>query len=1505
MRLRGLSLALIYLTIASSCHADPHEGAGLPPPDPYHVGLGSPRLTTPQWVGEPGVEAVVVLAVDDLRNNTPLYEAYLRPILDRLKAIDGRAGLSIMTCEAPPDDPIVGRWLKEGVNLDVHSITHDCPLLRSDNLPEARASVLDCLDRLARIPGNRPVAFRMPCCDSQNTNTPRFYSEIFNRQSRRGRHLAIDSSVFHLFTAADTSLPPELVRDADGRPRFHKYIPFPSYRNTIENYPYPYVIGGLCWEFPCMVPSDWQAQHLQRPNNPRTVDDLNAALDAVVKKQGVFNLVFHPHGWIRSDQIVALIDHAVATHGRKVKFLSFREALERLDKNLLAGHPLRDASGSSSGVRLADLNRDGLLDVIIDLPGGKPEARIWAAHEKRWRPGHVPVALNEDPAPRPGVIHASGVLPPPPPAGDEPLQGVVPRGKSPEESLRSIRVEPGFIVELVAKEPLVADPIAFDWGADGRLWVVEMGDYPRGTDGKGKPGGVVRVLDDADGDGRYDRSTVFLDGLGFPTGLIPWRSGVLVACAPDILYAEDRDGDGKADHREVLFTGFREGNQQHRLNGFELGLDGWVYGANGDSGGLVRSVKTGSRVSINGRDFRFRPDDGRFETESGQTQFGRHRDDWGHWFGDNNPNWAWHYVLAEEDLRRNPQYAPRRTYQMLETDNVLYPASRTLARFNDPHTANRVTSANSPTPYRDDLFGPEFATSLFVSEPVHNLVHRMVLEPAGATFRGHRGAGEADREFLASTDNWTRPTMLKTGPDGALWIADMYRAVIEHPEWIPDDWEARLDLRAGSSEGRIYRVYPKGKKPRPIPRLDRVDTAGLVAALDSPSGWQRDTAQRLLLHRNDPAAAAPLRALAASSQRAATRVQALWTLKTLGALTAEPAIAALGDSHPQVRRNAIKASAELLAKSPALGEAVLARVVDPDAEVRFQLALALGDWPDPRAGRALASLVRRDPEDPWLRSAVLSSAAPHAGTILAALFREAGTGAPPTAILEPLFALAGTSKDRAGLESLAAALEKPAGQGGRFAAWQFAAVASLVDAAARARRPLDEAIRTRLDTLARAARQVAADDRAGDDVRLAAIRLLGRDADRRNNDRALLAGLLRPQVPGPVQQAAVAALGRGADPQLPAALVGNWKAYSPALRSAILDTLLSRDAWASALLFSLEDRCVPPAEIDPTHRRALLAHRNAEIRKRAETVFAVETSGRQEVLTAYREALRTPGDPDAGARLFQKTCATCHRLGNAGVDVGPDLAALTDRSPESLLAAILDPNRAFEAKYANFTVQTTDGRVLTGLVASETATAVTLRRQEGKEDVLLRTEIEAMAGSGQSLMPEGLEKDLKPRDVADLIAYLGTAGPPPKSIAGNRPELVKASADGSVTLRARTAELYGDTLTYEAGHDNLGYWGRPSDRAAWRFEVPRAGRFEVWIEWACDDSVAGNTMVIQVGPQEVRHKVAGTGSWETYRTARVGTLDLAAGAHRLEAHSLGRLKGALLDLRWVELRPAH
>ena len=1075
----------------------------------------------------------------------------------------------------------------------------------------------------------------------------------------------------------------------------------------------------------------------------------------------------------------------------------------------------------------------------------------------------------------------------------------LPGPRSPEDSLRAIRVRPGFRVELVVQEPLVRDPIAFDWSADGRLWVVEMGDYPEGLDGKGKPGGVVRVLGDSDGDGRYDRSTVFLDGLGFPTGIMAWRRGVLIACAPDVFYAEDTDGDGRADRREVILTGFPRGNPQHLLNGFEMGLDGWVYGANGAGRGEPRSVKTGQVVQLQNSDFRFRPDDGRFEGESGKSQFGRRRDDWGNWFANSNTVWGWHYVVSAEDVRRSPTPALTSPRQVLDPDRRVDPASRTLDRFNDFDNVNRLTSANSPTPYRDDLFGPGFASSLFVSEPVHNLIRRLVLEPAGPTVLGHRAADESKSEFLASEDNWFRPTSLRSGPDGALWVADMYRLVIEHPEWIPDDWEATHDLRAGADLGRIYRVFPDDHPPRPIDRLDRLETDGLVAALDSPNGWRRDTAQRLLLHESDREAAGPLRRLIGGSDRPEARVQALWTLAGIGALGPDDLVKALDDVHPEVRRNAIRIGRDLLADHPALGPAIARRADDPDDRVRFAVALVLGSWDDPKAGATLIRIARRSPRDSWMRAAVLGSASRHPVSTLLALSTE-GPGL-PASYLEPLLSLAASAEDRDRLVPSLQGMLRPDASGA-FADGQVAAAIGLLDGLAAAKARWEE-LSGLIARLGDDARVRLEDEATPDRRRLLAIRFLGRpDKDLGDNVDAL-AKLLNPRVAPALQLAAVAALGRTGSAKIPDALLAGWRGQGPALRGAILDTLLARDAWAAALLSSLEDTCVPPAEVDPARRARLLKHRDPSIRDRADAVFARAGEGREAVLARYRPALTSLGDREAGAKVFEKACASCHRLGSVGFEVGPDLAALTDRSPEALLVAILDPNRAVEGKYGGFAVELADGRVLDGLIADETSAGVTLRRQGGQDEVVARNQVVQIAASGRSLMPEGLEEQFSPADLADLIAFLGSTGPPPKVVAGNRPETTGPGLDGAIALRAEAAEIRGDSLTFDPKHNNLGLWVAPNDRAAWNFDSEKPGRYEVRLDWACADPSAGNPYLIILGDARIEGHVEPTGSWDDYRSAKVGTVELAPGRHRLEVRPVVKVRGTLINLRAVELRP--
>jgi putative membrane-bound dehydrogenase-like protein len=941
-------------------------------------------------------------------------------------------------------------------------------------------------------------------------------------------------------------------------------------------------------------------------------------------------------------------------------------------------------------------------------------------------------------------------------------QDAEPEAKSPADSLRAIHVRPGFEVELVATEPLVESPVAFDWGQDGKLWVVEMRDYPLGMDGKGKPGGRIKVLEDTDGDGKYDKATIFLDDIGFPTGIMVWGKGVIVTCAPEIFYAEDTDGDGKADQRRTLYQGFFEGNQQHRVNGPTWGLDNWVYCANGESGGTVRSLKTGQVVNIRGRDVRLKPDEGLVEAESGQSQFGRSRDDWGNWFGCSNSDPMWHYVLTDHYLSRNPHVAaPNPRVQVSVTPGVsrVYPVSRTLPRFNDLWAANHFTSACSAIVYRDNLFGPEFENNTFVSEPVHNLIHREIMKPRGFTFTSQRPDDEIRSEFLASSDNWFRPTTIKTGPDGALWIADMYRHVIEHPEWIPKDVQKRIDLREGADKGRIYRVFPAGKKPRPMVRLDRLDTAGLVAAFDSPNGWQRDMVQQMLVRKHDVAAVPLLKKQVTSDPNPLCRLHSLCTLDGLNALKPELLISALCDAHPGVRRHAIRLAETMFNRSPELGAACLRLLKDPDPQVRLQLAYSLGEWDDPRVGATLAELALGDKDDPYLTAAILSSVRKNnLNAVLAAVYADVSHSS-PVLLLESLSRLVPAMGDEQALNTL---LDKiTMAQAGRYASWQLSALSGLLDS-------LDQEKKKRLGTAADRfkdmldfARRIAYDDKAGTEDRLQAVRLLGHGFGGQE-DLARLATLLVPQTPPELQSAVATALGNSADALVLELLLRGWKAYGPAFRATVLDALVRNERGVKVLLDGLEQNRVFPFEIDAARRQRLMQHRNQAIRKRAQKLLALALDpDREKVVATHQNVLKMAGDGRRGLEVFRRTCATCHQLAGIGEAVGPDLASLGDKTPESLLIAILDPNRAVEARYLNYIAMLKNGQAVTGILASETGNSITLIAPDGKKHAIPRTDLDELVSTKKSLMPEGLEKDLKPQDLADVIAFVRSGGGPP------------------------------------------------------------------------------------------------------------------------------------------------
>lgn len=964
---------------------------------------------------------------------------------------------------------------------------------------------------------------------------------------------------------------------------------------------------------------------------------------------------------------------------------------------------------------------------------------------------------------------------------------------TPNEEKSTFRLPPGFRIELAACEPNIVDPVAIAFDEVGRMYVAEMPGYPNGGVGTGDiHSGKVKLLEDRDGDGYYEHCTAFAEGLRFPTSVMPWHGGLLVSVAPDILFLKDIDGDGKADRKQILYTGFGLDNIQQLINSLQWGLDNWVYGCAGSNGGTIRSHEKAemSPVTLRNRGARFHPEiPGSLEPTSGGGQFGLAADSWQNWFTTTNSQHLRHIVLPDHYLHRNPMLAvPSVTIDIPDHGAACkvfrispfesWRVERTRRRKEGPEAqrfpstelvpGGFITSACSPVVYTADLFPESFHENVFVCDPANNLVHRDILIPKGATFVAKRA--EADREFLASTDAWFRPVNLTIGPDGALYVVDFYREVIETPLSLPDDIKKGLNLES-RGRGRIWRIVPDKAKPGPKPALRKAPSEELVQHLGHPNSWWRLTAQRLLVERQNRSVVPALEKMARESKSELGRTHALWTLDGLGALKDQLVIQALRDPSAGVREQALRLADKRLTRSDEMIKAVALLSEDPSPRVRFQAALTAGETDTPLTTQALAQIALRDFADHWTRIAVLSSAKDRAHGLLHVLTNRSeftSNGGPNHwQFLTQLGSLAGAQSENKKLASALGLLRvKPGGP----EPWQIAVLAGLAQGLQRRDESLSRLLNHPPPDLKGVVDQIkpifalsaamAQDEKRSISDRLDAGRLLGFGpwAD----VAGPLQSLLKPQNPSELQLATVQALANQDDPKVAEILLSSWEGYSPQVRREVLEALLARSDRVSALLNAIEGNTVQAGQLEPSRLNQLRNHANAKIRQRAKKLLAGQGSpDRQKVLNDFRPALHLKADAGRGKTVFKKVCSTCHRLENEGVEVGPDLlSALRNKTPETLLIDILDPSREVDPRYLNYQIVTKAGRVFTGMIAAETASSLTLRRAEKAEDSILRIQIEEIRATGKSLMPEGLEMQLGKQDLADLIAYLLSVAAP-------------------------------------------------------------------------------------------------------------------------------------------------
>lgn len=948
----------------------------------------------------------------------------------------------------------------------------------------------------------------------------------------------------------------------------------------------------------------------------------------------------------------------------------------------------------------------------------------------------------------------------------------------PKDAVATFQVKKGFHIELVACEPLVVDPVALSFDERGRMFVVEMIDYSERRD-ETPHLGRIRMLEDTNGDGIFDKSTIYADNLPWPTAVFCYDGGVFVGATPDIYYFKDTNGDGKADVREKVFTGFAEGmkrlNVQGMLNSFNWGLDNRIHGATSTDGGLLRALRHPEMkpVDVHGRDFVIEPRTMTITSEAGGGQHGLSFDDWGRRFACNNSDHIRLFMYDDRYAARNPYYNMPPVLQSIAVDGpaaevyrispeepwrVIRTRWRVAGLVSGPiegggRSAGYFTGATGTTIYRGDAFPPEFRDNAFLGDAGGNLVHRKILLPDDVGLKAQRASDEQTNEFTASRDTWFRPVQFANAPDGTLYVIDMYREIIEHPWSLPDNIKRFLDLNSGNDRGRIYRIVPDGFKQPKLPRLDKATTSELVATFENPNGWHQDTASRLLYERQDKSAIPALRAMAANSKSELARIHALYSLDGLGGLGVQQISKALDDSDAWVRLHAIKLSEKFAGSksADALIKKLASMTADPSNLVRYQLAFTLGEFPEGNRVPALTSIARRDVESPWIQAAVLSSLADGAGEVFAALAGNHDFGASKAGqnFLRELVQLVGAKNKASEFAMVTEYIGKVPDAGLRFSLER-----SLGEGLQKGHWPLEP-----LDSggIFPQAEKTAVDGGAVESTRMEAVKLLGFESY--DSAKGALTSALKNETPEPIQLAAVSTLGHFTEPLMAEELTIHWADFSPRVRSQALSVLLARPERAKVLLSAIKGGEIKSGDLTTTQLKFLRNHADKNVRQLAIQVLGkTPPNQRQAVIDSFQPSLSLKGDAAKGREIYLARCSSCHRLGGAGFAVGPDLVTVKNSGKDHLLVNILDPSREVAAQYIAFQVDTKDGESLIGIMANETTSSITLRQPYGKEDVIPLSNVKAMKSQSQSLMPEGLEVGLTHQDFANLLEYISTAG---------------------------------------------------------------------------------------------------------------------------------------------------
>ncbi|MGB5356717.1 MAG: PVC-type heme-binding CxxCH protein [Eudoraea sp.] len=960
-------------------------------------------------------------------------------------------------------------------------------------------------------------------------------------------------------------------------------------------------------------------------------------------------------------------------------------------------------------------------------------------------------------------------------------------------SINQFLLHPDFKIDLVASEPLVFDPVELQFSPSGEAFVLEMPGYPL-RDAMSR----IIHLKDNDRDGIFDERSVYAEDLGVASSFMFYKGGFLVAAPPHLLWIMDEDSDGIAEKRVVLMDGFSDENLQHNFNGLTYGLDNWIYAANGGNSGAPFFIsKPNEVIPLRGGDLRFSLQDKILE-RVGESSGGFKItfDSWGRLYETHNLEHVSQLVFEDRyftDIPATPSHALVNISDHEENGlSRIYPIGEQDSRVNHPEQSGYFSGACGITYYGGGIFPGAMDNSLLVADCVLNLVHMDQLDQELSVSKALRNREKV--EFLASSDRSFRPVNMSIGPNGALYVLDMHREVIEHPEWIPDEIEETLDLNAGKEKGRIYRITPKTYNYEAPFNLEKYDIQDLVSALGDKNQWIRRSAQQLLVTSNSVDSKSLLEKQLTDSNPLA-RLHSLWTLQGLDLLEDEYLRMALNDDQAGVVESAIKIIEKRLPNSSEYVDLLIQKVGVSDQRVKLQLTLTLSTLKKEEYRRVMNTLAKTYTEilknetlDTWNMQAIAFVLKPQAFDIiknqLAVQTRELkqqeieilkllikvvgkdNTSSEISDVLEGINLSALNKKDKAIL--IGSLSEGYAFRNSPILkkAEKLILVRSLnsleanndidiIKSCGELRLALGVEASEKVNGYLPIARKNILENNGSLEEQLSQLQLIGlSDFEFRS---ALLYELLDSRKPLALQRESLLQLWNSNEEEVGPRLLELWPTLGPEARRHATDILLYKSFNHDPLLTAMENGKVNLGEfnLDLERRRVLLFSEDSRISKRAEVLFS--DGGivqRKEAIEEMLPVLQMNGNISNGKSVFQNQCASCHIYDAIGNEVGPVLTEISRKSKESLLYEILDPNAAVDTKYLNYKVVTKDGNIYFGLVGSETDTDLTLAITGGNYVNINKANIDSFTSTGKSLMPEGLESAMDKQEMADLLAYL-------------------------------------------------------------------------------------------------------------------------------------------------------